>query len=143
MTFARYRKSADQAFSTTTLVDVTDLSAPLLAGEECEFAVDLVFSSAATTTGIRVAFNGPGTPALFVAVTEPMVTSTSWPPQHHTAYNQGTATAGVTAANTNYLVRARGILRNGATAGNLTVRVASEVAGSAVTVRQGSVLRIL
>lgn len=143
MTFARYRKTTDQTFNTTNLADVTDLTAALEADETVEFEVDLIFSTPALTTGIRVAVNGPASPGLVAATAEIPLAATSYAVQHHTGYNQGTATTGVPGANASYMAKVRGVIRNGPNAGNLVVRVASEVAGSAVTVRAGSVLRIL
>lgn len=143
MTFARYRKTADQAFSTTTLASITDLSAPLEADETVAFEADVVFSAAAVTTGVRLAITGPASPGLVTATSETPLSATTYTVQHHTAYDQGAATTGVPVAGTNYVAKIRGVIRNGPTAGNLVVRAASEVAGSAVTVRAGSVLRVL
>lgn len=122
---------------------MADLAAPLEPDETVEFEADVVFSTAALTTGVRVAISGPASPALVVATSEVPVTATSYTVQHHTGYDQGVATTGVAVTGTNYVAKIRGVIRNGPTAGNLVVRVASEVAGSAVTVRAGSVLRIL
>lgn len=143
MTFARYRKTADQTSSIVALADITDLTAPIEPDETVEFEADVIFSTAALTTGIRIAINGPNAPGLVAATAEIPLAATSYTVQHHTGYNQGTATTGVPVAGVNYVAKVRGVVRNGPTAGNLAVRVASEVAGSAVTVRAGSVLRIL
>lgn len=58
--------------------------------------------------------------------------------QNRRAYNVVTASTGVDVANSDLLAIIRGLIRTGATAGNLLPRYASEVSASLVTVKQDS-----
>lgn len=130
--------SADQAISVTTLTDIAGLSMPIAANADLMIEAFLIWQSAATTTGIRVALNGPTGALEVTALVEIQTALAALTPQLHTAYQAGAATASIDAANVRRVARLSGVVRNGATAGVVSVQAASEVAGSAVTVRRGS-----
>lgn len=127
--------------STVTLADITGLSFSALANADYIFEAWLIFQSAATATGIALAANGPASPVAFVMQRAVQLTLTTGVLGHARAYNSGAASASVDTANVDCIATLNGILRNGANAGTFVLRFASEVAGSAVTIKVGSVLR--
>lgn len=132
------KTTADQAISVTTLTDIAGLSMPIAANADLIFEALLVWQSAAATTGIRLAINGPAGALEITALVEIQTSATAFALQLHTGYQGGAATASIDTANTRRVARLSGVVRNGATAGAVSVQAASEVAGSAVTVKRGS-----
>lgn len=130
-------KTADQAHTTTTLANVTELVVPAAANAVMGFRFAVMFRTAATTTGIRLAIAGPAGATVAYRAQIPS-SATADTVQHVNTLSGGTATTAVAAANTDYVAVLEGVLTVGATAGNLQLQVASEVAASAVTVRKGS-----
>lgn len=117
--------------------DVVDLTASVAAGEDVTFEFVVLYTSAATTTALQLAVNGPATPAALRYSVETYTTATAVHQAVQTAYDTNTnpATGGGT---TPLLARVRGRLKAGTTAGTLALRMRSEVAASAVTVLAGS-----
>lgn len=137
---ALVKKTADQANSTVTLANVTDLAFSVAANGVYGFMFVVVYKTAALTTGLRLEMNGPtlGT-GLVHYVAEFSVAANLWHTRHSpTAYGGAGTSLAVDLANTNRLARVQGVLRNGTTAGSLSLQFASEVATSAVTILAGS-----
>jgi len=143
------KKTADQAFTSTTLfVSDASLMIPVAANTDYVFSFFIIFQSAATTTGARFALSGPAGFTLLFVESKKQITvggtastdmfSTAIITAYDTAAPVSTAEI---AANTNLYHRFEGIFRNGATAGNLVLRVQSEVVASAITVKVGSYVR--
>jgi hypothetical protein len=105
------------------------------------FEFHIIFRSAATTTGIALAVNGPSGPAAIVVQRQIPTSLTAVTMGQARAYNSGAASSGVDVINADNLAILQGILRNGANSGTVILRFASEVAGSTVTVRAGSMAR--
>lgn len=141
-----YVKATDLANSTTSLADVTDLIAAVDASRTYAFEAFLVWQSAATTTGIKLSVNTPAAVTTLAFAREIMrsgaVSTDGLESEMVLAADGGTVTADVDAANTNRMARLSGVLINGVNAGNLTVRFASEVGASAVTIKTGSWFRV-
>lgn len=135
------RKPADQAISSTSLTNVTDLVFPVVANSVYSFEFLVPFSSVALTTGIGLAVSCPASPALLSYQAEiPFAADgvdATWIGSG-TASGDTILSTGVVAINTVYLARLTGVLRNGANAGNLQVQARSEVNASAVTVKSGA-----
>lgn len=123
-----------------TAADVTGLMFPVTAGETYWFRAMLLFAAAATTTGGRFSISGPAAPSL-------LAYRSTWPLSGNTeAVNVGlnaydlpaaaSASSQATAANLAFL---EGFIRPSAN-GLLQVRFASEVAGSAITAKKGSMI---
>lgn len=140
-------KTADQAIQHATAaayVDIADLSWNALANTSYELEGILWFTVAATTTGHRWGFMGPGL-ALANIVLEYQTSATAWATydqQHNnTTMNAAPAMAAVTAsalAAVPNVVRFKGYIRNGATAGVIKMQGASELSTASVTVLKGS-----
>lgn len=134
-------KPSSQASSVTTLADITGLVVPLIANATYQFEYWLPFRSAALTTGLGLAMNGPVSPALItynVSIPFAVDGADAIFEGVGTAYEDVTLSTGVVAINTDYLAKIDGIIRTGAAGGNLAPRVRSEVAASAVTIQQGA-----
>lgn len=134
--------TSDVSNNTTTLADITGLNFTILANTDYLLDCDVTYQSAATTTGIRISLNGPGTPSQLSASFMTPVTTTTLGGTSLATYNGGTATSGVAAINTNTNGQFKAMLRNGATAGTLQLRFSSEVGASNVTVKAGSTCRL-
>lgn len=134
--------AADVSSSVTALGDVAGLTAAVAANTAYSFRAIVAFSTAATTTGIKLAVNGPLTPALISYTVTIPSSATAVTINAVAAYDAGGASAAVAVANTNYTAVIEGVIVTGTAAGTLAVRFASEVAASAVTVRRGSILAV-
>ena len=120
-----------------TISDVTALSFAVLSGKTYWFSATIPYTAAATTTGSRWSVNGPATTLLnyssrytITAITETI--------NYNSAYDTPAAsnTDSLTVGNVAVIT---GILTTSA-AGTVIVRFASEVSGSAITAKAGSVL---
>src|SRR4029453_7825489 len=134
---ATARVTANVTTSATTFADITGLSFALSANSDYYFRFVLHHSSAASTTGIRFAVNGPTSPtALRVGGVIPLsATGANYGSQ--TAYDTAIF-ATTTGATVQVMSIIEGVIRVAGTATpNLAARVAAEVAAT-VTVLQNS-----
>ncbi len=142
---SRIRKTADQSTTSTTVSNVSGMAFSLRANTEYKYECDVVFRTAATTTGIGLGFSVPsGFSMLSYTANIPVAADgtggimSGW----GTANNDMIIGTGVQAANTDYSARVYGTVRTGGTAGNLQLRFRSEIGSSSVTVRTGSSCQI-
>lgn len=133
------RATADVINSTVTLANATGLALPLEANTTYAVEAKVVFQTAAITTGIRLTQSVPAgavvvaqwrTPISLVAVTS----------ANQRAGDAGAATTAIDVANSNTLACGSLAIVTGATAGNLQIRFASEVAASNAVIKAGSTL---
>lgn len=136
------RATVDTVRSVTALADITGLSFAVLVNQDYQFTAHVLFSSAATTTGLGLAVTCPAGAAISYTAEIPNGADAAAGCWHGfgTASDDKVQATGVQAAGTNYVARINCIVRVGATPGNVQLRVASEVAASAVTVKIGSLL---
>lgn len=123
---------ASDVSSTSTAFADTALSLALAANTTYTLRCVLVHTSAATTTAPQVALNGPASPTGLRYVVETGTSATATHRASQTAYDTVTnpATGGGAVA---LPIRVDGYIQNGANAGNLVVRLRSEVNASTVT----------
>lgn len=136
--------ASDQAFSTTSLADVTGMSLTLAANTD--YVIELVgsFQSAATTTGIGLALNVGGTVTRISGYAEHPTSASARGGCSQEANNAVTgATTGVRAINVSVALEGRWFVRMGGTGGTAQLRCRSEIASSAVTLHAGLQLRLL
>jgi hypothetical protein len=129
------------AYTSTTLTDATGLGFSVNANSYYHFRFLIVFSSAATTTGIRLSVSAPASPAVFSATAGIPVAGDGAGGQLQgwiTASNDAVIGTGVQAINTNYIAIVEGTILTGASGGTLQLRYGSEVAGSGVTIKRAS-----
>jgi hypothetical protein len=129
------------AYTSTTLTDATGLGFSVNANTYYHFRFLIVFSSAATTTGIRLSVSAPASPAVFSATAGIPVAGDGAGGQLQgwiTASNDAVIGTGVQAINTNYIAIVEGTILTGASGGTLQLRYGSEVAGSGVTIKRAS-----
>lgn len=136
------RVGADFTTNSTTLVDVTDGAVAMVANADYTIEIWALVQSSATTTGVWLSLDGPASPTS-VSWGYAMATSTTAAAQRfgNSAYNTGSATNDIPAANTTYSVQIHGMVRNGANAGNLQLRLAAETAAN-VKVMEGTWMKI-
>jgi len=145
-TFAKL--TAPQVSAITAFADITGFSRAIAAGEYVHFRAVLVYRANATTTGIRLAVNGPSSPTVLAYRTSTSRTNAAQSAAGATdnettyvaqTYDQPAADSGVAAAATDYLATIEGVIQNGGNAGTLAMRFASEVAiANGITLRPGS-----
>jgi hypothetical protein len=131
--------TSDVGNSTASFTDVTGLSLNALANKIYIFEAFLIYTTAATTTGIRLGVNGPAFPTAIAGDWRAFTSLTTAQVREFQAYNSGAATTASRTGN-NY-ARMTGILVNGPNTGTFIIRFASEVGGSMVTIKAGSTLR--
>lgn len=130
-------KSADQAVSGIAFVDVPDLTFAVLANTTYQFRFVVFHITAATTTAIQLAVNGPLSPSFLRYGVQTLISASAWHAAVQTAYDTNTNPA--TGAGAVPLIAiVEGVIVTGAAGGTLALRVRSEVNASAVTVLRGS-----
>lgn len=130
-------KSADQTLIGASYADVTSLSLPVLANKAYAFEFEIWADADATTTGIDVAVTGPASPTAIRYEQVYWTSATARTERAATAYDANTAS---TASNGTAPkpFRVRGVLINGANAGNIVARIKRENVGTGPNVRAGS-----
>lgn len=139
----KYKTSDQSNSSNTTLADVTDMAWPMVASGEYVLEVVCFVVAAATTTGLVLALNGPASPT---AVQYAMETPTSGTAGFHagaTAYETALVSTASISTTLPHAQRLWGHIRNGSNAGDLVLRMRSEVSGSNATIRRGSFGRLM
>jgi len=133
------RLTSDVSTTGTGFTNITGLSFTAEANKTYIFEAFLIYTTAATTTGINLAVNGPISPNAIVGEWRAYTASTTSALRTFNTYDLGTAASGSLSGN-NYAIM-NGILVNGSNTGTFVLRFASEVAGSNVTIKAGSILR--
>jgi hypothetical protein len=137
----RAKLAVDVSSSTVTLADVTGLGFAVAANSDYEFEFLVLFQSAALTTGIVLALNGPVSPVLLSWRCEIPISATSSALRYGSTYGVETTGTAVEQINVPRLATIQGVVRNGNTAGIVVARFRSEVAASAVVVKAGALVR--
>jgi hypothetical protein len=135
-----YVAPADVSQSTVTPADITGLTFAIAASQKCVIRAHIMFQTAATTTGLGLNTNGPAIGTGILRFTYEITTTSAGATVtgSQSAHSSRVIGTGVTAANTTYPAYVDGFIENGTTAGTFALQYSSEVAASAVTVRQGS-----
>lgn len=137
------RLDSDVSNSTTSFADITGLTYTTVANADYLFESYLIYTSAATTTGLAVGINGPANPTGVVGEWVAYTAATTPAARQINSYDAAGATSGVIAATPNpQYAQFTAMLRTGANGGAATLRFASEVAASAVTIKAGSIMRV-
>jgi hypothetical protein len=132
---AGVRLPADRSTTLGAYQDCTGLSFPLSANAHYSFYFDGAYFTAANTTGLHVAVNGPANSFLGVTI-EIGTSTTAWLSRVVGSYDVGVEPT-ASAAATRLPLHIVGNVSTTA-AGLLIVRFKSEVPGSAVTIVRGS-----
>jgi hypothetical protein len=133
------RLNADHApFTTTSMVNVTGLSFPVVSGTLYRFQFDVIFRTAATTTGIGLGLTTPTATAVGATVRIPIASGAGGEFQGSiTASGGSVVSTAVVAANTDYLAQVVGVILPSAN-GTVQLQARTEIAASNVTIRNGS-----
>ncbi len=146
------RVLADVTNSTTTVAALTDLDQAVAANSDYTFEYDLMYSSAALTTGLGLQVGVSGSTPVSIAYDVQIMgfgnadggKSATLGLSQNVFHGLGTAiddlvmSTDVAAINTVYPARVRGSVRTGATGGTLSIKQRSEIATSAITIKRGS-----
>jgi hypothetical protein len=124
-----------------TLIDADGLGFPVFANETYWFDATVIYSAAATTTGSRWSVNGPPFGLLSYSARYPS-SATANTESNQSAYDLPAAANASSASIDGNIAHVSGIVRP-TEEGFLTIRFASEVGGSAITAKAGSVIRYL
>jgi hypothetical protein len=130
------RKSADQASTSTTFADVTGMTFALSANTTYSIECNISYLSAATTTALQIALNGPASPTALRYTVQTATSATATHNASQSAYD--TVTNPASALTTALPVRLVGTIENGSNAGTLALRMRTEVSASSVTIQRGS-----
>ncbi len=130
-----------QTTTSTTLVDCTGLSVSVAANSTYQIEGFILFQSTNATNGVGVSLNGPASPTE-IAFNTALARSGSSVVSNAKAYDEFTVMPDVSIANTTYLAVMNGALVNGANAGTLKVRFASETGGATAKIMAGSSIRL-
>jgi hypothetical protein len=123
-----------------TMQNVTGLSFAVNPGESYWFRASIAYTAAATATGSRWAITGPASPTFLAYKSEYSLTTTNTVNEGVSAYDSpaaSNATSATTGANTAIV---EGVIRPSGS-GNVILRCASEVGGSAIVAKAGSLLQ--
>lgn len=124
-----------------TMQNVTGLSFAVNPGESYWFRATIAYTAAGTTTGSRWAINGPASPTFLAYKSEySLTTTTNTVNEGLSAYDSpaaSNATSATTGANTAIV---EGVIRPSGS-GSVILRCASEVGGSAIVAKAGSLLQ--
>ena len=131
------RLGSDVSNAATTLAPAGALALALNPNSTYQVEAQVLFQTAATTTGIRLTQTVPAGASVAAQWNTP-TSLTASAQSFQRAADAGAATAGIDAANAPTLARASLLVITGATAGNLQIRFASEVAASGVVIKAGS-----
>lgn len=123
-----------------TLADITGLSFNVEAGKRYKFKAMIAYDAAATTTGARFTVNGPASPTVLAVVSRYPLTATTETVNYVAAYDAPSA-ANATSLAAGNLAIVEGIIVPSAN-GIFKLQFASEVSGSAITVKAGSSMEI-
>lgn len=129
--------ASDVSTSSTTFVDVTGLSFPVLAGRIYSFKFTVDYTSSATTNGFGIGLNGPAAPTRLSYETRVNKNATSEDQLNGiSTYNTGSASTATPSTNAN-IGELEGFITPSVD-GVVQLRFLSETGGGSVTVRAGS-----
>jgi hypothetical protein len=126
--------------NSTTPANATGLSLAVAANTAYTFSYYVLYQSAATTTGIGLGVTTPSGTISYTVATPGAAADglsalwTGW----GTASDDAVVSTATPTAGTTYVAHVYGVVHTGATAGNLQLRLRSEVALSTVTVKADS-----
>lgn len=119
-----------------TMMDISDLSFPVIAGKVYHFKAVINYTAAATTTGSRWSINGPAASVSYKSVYT--LTATTLTTNYSSAYDFPAA-SNLTSLAAGNIAEIEGFVVPSAD-GTVVVRFASEIANSAITAKKGSIL---
>lgn len=139
-----YKSTADQVFSTNALTDVSSLSFPVTMDVTYKYTFHILYTSAATTTGLRVTLSYPAVISASAVARIPNGNDGTGSQFQGTINSSGdivTATASPAPIGNVLYATVQGVIIPSAD-GVVQLRAASEINGSNVTIRAGSFAEI-
>lgn len=123
-----------------TMADVSGLFFPVVGGEIYWFRFVILYTAAATTTGARFSINGPASPTMLAYASRVGLTSSTSVDTFATAYDAPAAAGATSPATAGNVATIEGFIQP-SVSGSVVARFASEVAGSAIVAKTGSILQ--
>ena len=124
-----------------TMQNVTGLSFAVNPGESYWFRASIAYTAAATATGSRWAITGPASPTFLAYKSEySLTTTTNTVNEGVSAYDSPAASNATSATTGSNMAIVEGVIRPSGS-GNVILRCASEVGGSAIVAKAGSLLQ--
>ena len=143
--FPSFAKSAaDQTFSLITMADVTSLSFPVVAGKLYRYKFSVLFTSAATTTGIRLGLTYPAVTTASAVANIPIGadgTASIYSGVINSSGDNVVATASPAISPAVFIATVEGVILPSA-AGVVQLQSASEVAASNIVIKSGSLVEV-
>jgi hypothetical protein len=133
-----YRLNADVASTVTTQAAIADFAVPVDANSPYTVDYTILLTSAALTTGWQFGITGPASPTRINATCEFQSSATAWTTSTINSFTNFTLVAAAYTTTNPIAVRIRLQLMNGVNAGTVNLTFATEVSGSAITIRQPS-----
>ena len=132
------RKTSDQSYTTTSLVDDSQLSIPVAANTAYRFEFQLIVASSTATEAPRIGLNGPASPVQLLCDSRWNYSSTAEAQELITSYDTVSANTQGSTADNLYILR--GVFINGANSGNLIIRGRTELGGAnSIAIKTGSI----
>lgn len=129
--------------SASTTAAVNQMTFSLAANTNYVYEFFVRYQTAATTTGIALALDGPASPVFVIGNFVTQTAAATIGGARFTGINSTAAASGVTGIATDELAYLTGIYMNGANAGTMQLVFTTEVSGSAATIRTGTCGRIM
>lgn len=135
------RTTAAQASSSSTLANITGLTAPVVAGATYRVTGRVIYQSSGLAVGASVGYSAPSGSAglLVIAIPNTALLSTGTATIRTSGATGSGTTTSVVATATNMVATLDGVLVVGATGGTFALQFASSGAGT-VTIQPGSTL---
>lgn len=137
------RTTVDQAIAVVALTAVTGMSFPVVAGTLYRYRFDVIFRTAALTTGIGIGLTYPAATSAAASVRIPFAADGAASTWHGALTSSGDSvlSTGVPVINSDHHAVVEGTVLPSAN-GTVQLTARSEIAGSAATVRNGSSLTL-
>jgi hypothetical protein len=120
-----------------TIADITDLEFPVQSGARYHFRFSIPYTAAATSTGARFSITGPASPTYLAYRSDYTLTASTRTTNEGLGTYDLPAAANATSLSTGNIAIIEGFIRPSAD-GVVKARFASEVSGSAITVKAGA-----
>ncbi len=128
------------ANTTTTFANITGLGVNLVAGAVYEIEVAVIYNTALATTGINLSFAGSVAPTIYANNISIPTSTVAVNTRNYATPNSETPSTSSARLNNNYAKM--NIVFSTPTLGTYYPRFASEIAGSGITIKRGSFIKV-
>ncbi len=133
--------ASDLASTSTSFVDATGLSFPVVAFGIYSFVFTVLWKASSTSSGLGLGLTGPASPAHLGMMQVMPISFSNIDTTFARSYDQAIASSSVNDANADMLATLKGIFVNGANAGTLQLRRKNQGGNVTTTILAGSICR--